>query len=315
MKNILLLLPLVCLFIACQKDNADDGQGPGSTDKMLKLQLRFDANQERLNNLGLATSIPAGHSAQTPDFRSMSLHFIELVPSAFTPYKSGAELYSGAEVAANNPNIHNFTKAIDFEKALIMEEGKVFLEIPLKSLPVGTYNHLRASVSYQNYDVQYNLNNIPTIGDLENQRGTIASILGYNTFIQDLKVREQMEVVDNFVLQGFWAFETDLSAPWSSYNQLLSGQAPEGSTTVVNPFPNNPIPPGSCVVSGSLDQAITISGEETEDITLTLSFSINDSFEWEDKNGNQQWDLNIGNPEESEIVVDMGLRGLIGKVQ
>ena len=121
--------------------------------------------------------------------------------------------------------------------------------------------------------------------------------------------------MDDFVLQGFWAFETDLSAPWSSYNQLFSGQAPEGATTVVNPFPNNPIPPGSCVVSGSLDQAITISGEETEDINLTLSFSINNSFEWEDTNGNQQWDLDVGNPLLSEKVVDMGLRGLIGKVQ
>ena len=315
MKNLWLLLPSLCLLFACNKSILEDDQGPVLSDKMIKLKLRFDATQERLDNLGQATGLPSGHGAQTPDFHSMSVHFIELVPNAFTPYKEGAQLYSGAEITSNNPNIHNFTTAIDFEKALIMEEGEVFLQVPLKDLPAGTYSHIRASVSYQNYDVQYNLNNIPAVGNLENQKGTIASVLGYHTFIKDLQVRDQMTAVDDFVLQGFWAFETDLSAPWASYNQLLSGQAPSGGTTVVNPFPNNPIPPGSCVVSGALDKAIIINSEENEDINLNLSFSINDSFEWKDSNGNQQWDLDVANPQQSEVVVDMGLRGLIGKVE
>lgn len=45
-----------------------------------------------------------------------------------------------------------------------------------------------------------------------------------------------------------------------------------------------------------------------KDITLTLSFSVNNSFEWVDKNANGEWDLDIqqGGAEE---VVDMGLRG------
>ena len=68
-------------------------------------------------------------------------------------------------------------------------------------------------------------------------------------------------------------------------------------------------------MAGSFEQDLTITGNETEDIQLTLSFSINKSFEWEDTNGNLEWDIDVGNPANTEKVVDMGLRGLVGKVE
>ena len=311
MKKESLFFFILCLFSACGKSS----EQAEVSEKMLKVKLQFDANQKRLNNIGTETVIPAGHATLTPEFNSMSLHFIEIVPTELTPYKDGEALYQGDEVAATNPNVFGFTKAIDFEKALKIEDGETFLEIPIKNLRPGTYRHARVSVSYQNYDVKYNLKNVTVVGDLNNESGTIASFLGYNVFLNDIVVREEPLAVNDFKLQGFWAFETDLSNPWSDYNQVISGQAPSGATTVVNPFPESPIPPGSCVVAGSFEQDLTITGNETEDIQLTLSFSINKSFEWEDTNGNLEWDIDVGNPANTEKVVDMGLRGLVGKVE
>ncbi|HNM24466.1 MAG TPA: hypothetical protein PKL15_03510, partial [Saprospiraceae bacterium] len=112
--------------------------------------------------------------------------------------------------------------------------------------------------------------------------------------------------------QGFWVFETALTAPYNAYDQLYSGQAPAGATTVVNPLgPANPVPPGSCVITGQFAQPLVVTGQETEDITVTLSFSINKSFEWVDANGNGQLDIYADQSAAAEQIVDMGLRGLV----
>ncbi len=308
MKNAALSLLCLLLFIACQRE--DDQPLPSPTTNNLSVSFKFDPEQERLNNWGEPSEIPTTHAAQTPAFKGLSVHFIELVPTATTPYKEGATIYTGAELAANNPNPYDFSTAIDFNQAIIKGEEEVFVEFPLKDLPPGTYHHLRASVSFQQYDVRFNLINIPVINELKDQNGTIASFLGYNTTIDQVQMNKEKLAVNDTKLQGFWAFETDFSAPFQNYNQVFSGQAPENATTVVNPFPNASIPAGSCVVSGSLSEPLVITGEESKDISLSLSFSINNSFEWKDLNGNGEWDIDANPTGNSEPVVNMGLRGL-----
>jgi hypothetical protein len=82
----------------------------------------------------------------------------------------------------------------------------------------------------------------------------------------------------------------------------------------VNPlFASSPIPPGSCVVTGKFATPLVITGQETENLTLTLSFSINNSFEWIDSNGNGQLDIYADGVTPAEKIVDMGLRGLVPK--
>ena len=113
--------------------------------------------------------------------------------------------------------------------------------------------------------------------------------------------------------QGFWAFETNLTAPYDSYNQLSSGDAPAGATTVVNPLAaTSPIPAGSCVVTGKLLTPLVVTGKETQNVSVTLAFSVNKSLEWVDTNGNGQLDW-YADPSKgtNERIVDMGLRGLI----
>ena len=86
-----------------------------------------------------------------------------------------------------------------------------------------------------------------------------------------------------------------------------SHQAPANATTVPNPLAaTSPIPAGSCVVTGQFTTPLTITGTETNNVVVTLSLSINQSFEWHEVTADGKYE-----PANGENVVDMGLRGLI----
>lgn len=300
MRFLLCSLCLALIFPACKKETT------GSDDPQLQFKFKFDPNQERLNNIGLPSSIPAGHAALSPEFHEMSVHYIELAPNAFTQLGQGAIVYKGVETTKGGDN------AVDFDQVAKGGDGQIFKKISLKGLPPGTYEWVRASVTYQNYDIKFNINAIPVIGDLKQQTGTVASFVGFNTYISTVTPRSKSYTVNDDKKQGFWVFETYLSAPYDIYNQITSGESPANATTVVNPIAgSSPVPPGSCVVTGKFTQPLVITGKETEDITVTLSFSVNKSFEWVDDNGNGQLDFYADGVTPAEKIVDMGLRGLI----
>lgn len=285
-------------FFSCKKENNS------TTD--LQFQFRFDDTQQRLNNIGQPAPIPAGNAAQTPEFREMSVHYVELAPNALTALGAGAIVYHAEETSQGGET------AVNFDKAAKAGQNQVFTKISLKDVPPGTYEWVRASVTYQNYDVRFNINNIPSLGNLSNQKGTVASFVGFNTYLTTVKPREKTLTVNDDKKQGFWAFETQLSDTYASLNHIYSGEAPAGATTVVNPlFASSPIPAGSCVVTGKFAQPLVITGSETEHILVTLSFSINNSFEWQDTNGNGQLDFYGDGVTQPEKIVDMGLRGLL----
>jgi hypothetical protein len=80
---------------------------------------------------------------------------------------------------------------------------------------------------------------------------------------------------------------------------------------VVNPlFATSPIPDGSCVVTGQFASALQITGNETEDVVITVSVSTNKSFEWVEHGANSYYE-----PLQGDTVVDMGIRGMIPLVQ
>lgn len=306
MRFILIVLLFSSLFFtACET--------PAPAEPKLIFKLKFDSTQTRLDAFGQPVGVPAGNAAQHPDFSAMSAHFIELVPNNITAVGSGTQIFWGAETTVGGSN------AIDFSKAIIKDEGEVFYEIPLKNVTAGTYPYIRVSVTYQNYDVFYNLNNVPTwpsgTTNLLNQKGTLASFVGFNTYITSIKPKNMTQTVNANKLQGYWAFETDLASPYNVANAIYSGQA--NGTTVVNPLSASvPTPPGSCLVTGVFDgSSLQITGNETKDIVVTLSFSTNKSFEWEDTNGNGKLDIDAANSANTEKVVDMGLRGLKARFQ
>jgi hypothetical protein len=60
----------------------------------------------------------------------------------------------------------------------------------------------------------------------------------------------------------------------------------------------------------SSNQVLTITWTETQDIIITVSLSTNKSFEWTEVTTDGYYQPEIG-----EVPVDMGIRGMIPKVQ
>ena len=69
--------------------------------------------------------------------------------------------------------------------------------------------------------------------------------------------------------------------------------------------------PGSCVVTAAFTPGkLRITGTETKDIVITVSLSTNKSFEWNEVVADGRWE-----PGKGETVVDMGIRGMLPKIQ
>jgi len=302
--NIIVLLTLVAIgSVACRKeeDPAPVPPANGAVDEpRLVLKFRFDSTQVRLNGSGQQVGVPAGHGVQSPRFNSMSAHYVEFTPTAWTLPGQGAVVYHAPETTTGGDN------AIDFSQAVLAGEGEAFLSIPLSQLPAGTYPYLRVSIGYQNFNIDFR-QVVPGFGTFDLD-GTLASFIGFNTYIGTFNVNQQPVSVNDDKLQGFWAFEViNPPAPIAP----ITGQAPPGATTVPNPiFDSSPIPPGSCLVTGVFPEPLVISGTETDDVVINVSISTNNSFEWIDVAGDD-----IFEPAAGDQVVDMGVRGMIPTVQ
>jgi hypothetical protein len=212
-------------------------------------------------------------------------------------------LYRAAETTAGGAN------AIDFEKATLAGSGETFFSVPLKDVAAGSYEWLRLSLAYQNFDVQFYVDTVVNGFAIKKEfTGTAAGFIGFNTYIKSYTLKTQSLAVNAAKKQGYWGFETLLSHNGFTTPFTTSGQAPEGSTTVVNPlFATSPIPQGSCVVTAAFNPGkLVITGTETKDIVVHVSLSTNKSFEWNEVVADGRWE-----PGKGEQVADMGIRGMI----
>jgi len=301
-KSFLIFAIALIGFASCKKDKVVATTAPPAPRLIFK--FKFDSTQVRLNNLGAPATLPATHKAQSPKFNSMSAHYIEMA--------NDGELLGGGSILFNAPTTTaGGAAAIDFNQAVVVAEGQNFFSVPLSQVAAGTYKWLRVSLAYQNYDILYKSTALPG-----NQlgTGTIASFIGYNTYVTSYKIKTQTVVPSAATggpgdhKQGYWGFETTVAG--TAYTS--DSQSPAGATTVVNPMPGSPIPAGSCVVTGQfvntggITQNLTITGKETSDIVITVSLSTNNSFEWVSHSGGSYFQ-----PAAGDTVVDMGIRGLI----
>lgn len=283
--KILALVALSFLNFSCTDE--DDTQ-IAVEEPQLIIKFKFDPTQVRLNNLGQPSTVSTGNGAQSPIFNSISAHYLEFTPNAITQVGQGAILYSGPSTTLGGAN------AIDFSQAIVVGEGEAFLSIPLKNIPVGSYEYVRVSLSYQNYNINVRASGTDYVG-------TLASFVGYNNYITTHTVSGNPFVVNDDKLQGYWAFAIP------SVGYTTSGQTSAGATTVPNPIAaTSPIPSGSCLVTGKFANNFVITGNETKNVEVQLSLSINNSFEWQEVNVDGKFE-----PAAGENVVDMGLRGLI----
>jgi len=297
---LLLLCAAVTLF-SCTKDVSNNNGGP-----RLVFVFHFDSTQARLNNVGQPSPMPAGHAGQHPKFNTMSAHYLELAPGPLTALGAGAVSYRAPETAVGGSN------AIDFSKAAFAGQNQEFYSLPLSEVAPGSYEWLRLSLAYQNYDIKYYvdtvISGIPIQGEFG---GTVASFIGFNTYISTYKIKQQQLQVNGNRRQGYWGFETVINVLGQNYPLSSSGEAPAGATTVVNPlFATSPVPAGSCVVTAAFAPGkLVITGNETNDVKVQVSLSVNKSFEWEDRIPDGKWQ-----PGKQEAVVDMGIRGMVPKV-
>lgn len=276
----LIVMMMSGIFNSCT--DSDDELG----EPKLIFIFKFDPNQPRLNNLGQIAAMPAGHAGQSPLFNAISAHYIEMAESGTTPLGNGAVLYHAPETEAGGAT------AIDFNQSVKVGENEVFFAIPLRYVNPGIYRWMRVSLSYQNYQVSVRHSG-------QDYNGTVASFVGYNTYINSFNINGQQFDINGNRLQGYWAFALN-DLPYST-----SGQSPV--TTVPNPLWNtSPIPAGSCVVTGNFFTPLEIKANEKKDIIVTLSLSTNKSFEWIDTVPDNKYE-----PAAGENVVDMGIRGLI----
>lgn len=303
-KNILaglLLLTLAASFISCKQDETLPNQ------PNLVFVFKFDSTQARLDNIGQPKPVPAGNAAQSPVFNKMSAHYIELAPNALTALGAGKVCYRAPETTTGGSN------AIDFEKSNFAGNNEIFFSMPLKNIPPGDYEWLRVSLAYQNFDIKYYVDTV-IAGNTIKQffPATAAGFIGFNTYIKTMKIKTQDMAVNANKLQGFWAFETTVNFPPVNFTHTASGQSAPGATTVPNPiFATSPIPAGSCVVTGAFTPGkLKITGSETKDIVIEVSLSVNKSFEWNEVVADGRWE-----PGKGEGVVDMGIRGMIPKLQ
>jgi len=294
----LVLFLLVTVFASCKKNEDDTSDTNTLPEAKLIFKFHFDSTQTRLDNFGNATGVPSGHGAQSPAFNVMSAHYIELAPDSLTLLGGGDVLYRAPEVNTGG------ALAIDFSQAVLAPDGGIFFSIPLSQVAPGTYKWLRISLAYQNYDINYRFTYNTVTYDAT---GTIASFIGFNTYIQNYTVKDSTLAVNANKLQGFWGFESTVLGVTS----VSQGQAPPGATTVPNPIAStSPIPAGSCVVTGKFDSPLVISASGTTDQTVMVSVSTNKSFEWVEHSDPLYFE-----PLDGDTVIDMGVRGIEPHVQ
>lgn len=320
MKNLFIAALSLLIFISCKKKDTVTTEptpdptpvvscptcnfpdtvwtGTASGPKLI-FKFKFDSTQVRLNNLGTPTTVAAGNAGQSPRFNGLSAHYIEMAPTNSTQVGQGTVLYRAEETTCGGSN------AIVFCKSIVAKDGDVFFSVPIASVTPGTYKWLRVSLAYQNYDIKVKTTSAGVID------GTIASFVGFNTYVSKYKMHNAVMTPTlngaGNKLQGYWGFYTSIF----NVDYKSEGQAPQ--TTVVNPNPSSPIPAGSCLVTGefvttanqTVGAPFTITGNETQDIIITVSLSTNKSFEWKELTFD-----GLFQPEIGETVVDMGLRGL-----
>jgi hypothetical protein len=292
---------MLFFMTACNKETSNVSSGN------IIFKFKFDPAQARLNNIGQPSVVPAGNAALSPVFNGMSAHYLELAPDALTALGKGAILYHADETTVGGSN------AINFEKCTIVKDGATFISVPVKNIPAGEYEWLRLSLAYQNYDIRFNIDTVISGIPVNSEfTGTVASFIGFNSYIKSYTLKTDTIIVNGNRKQGYWGLESTGTIAGTPLTLKTSGQAPDGATTVVNPiFASSPIPAGSCVVTAAFKPGkLVITGKETSDIIVEVSLSTNKSFEWKEVVNNGKRD-----PLKGENVVDMGIRGMIPTVK
>ena len=233
----------------------------GTSDEVqLIFRIEVDPNAPRLDNFGQPAELAPGHAAQSPTIHGVGAHYLELIPSAFTPLGTGDIVFETPHTEAGGES------AVDFRDMMVAEPGTVFVSVPLSEVTPGEYPHARLAVSYQEYDLDFRAE---VNGQDLDFTGRLGSFVESLTYVDTFELDGELVEPKANKAQGYWAFFLPVYG-------LVEGQVPEGLITVPNPLSDSsPIPSGSCVVTGHFDAPLVITGDEQEDVVVTITLSNN----------------------------------------
>ncbi len=294
---------IICLTLflmtGCRKQNS----------ARVYFKIKFDPLQERLNSSGIVAGIGSGNAAQTPLMNTAGIEALEILRNAQAQPKDITTLFSvSTTTSGGNP-------ATDYSKLIMVKDGDTFLSVPISNISPGKYEWLRIAIPFQNFDIRFNMLNVPFIGDLPDERATLASFISSENYITKYKIWEKEDVVNGNKKRGYWSLETRLNPAYNSLNTIFRGYITDNTITFVNPIVKAATSTNaSSFITGKLDTPLSITGSETEDITIVLTLSINNMFEWEENiNRNGKWDINTqgtGGQPQAEKIKDLGFRSL-----
>jgi hypothetical protein len=303
MKKFLWIPLLALIFTSCEK---------GTIDRQLIFKFKFDPTMVRLDDSGIVSPVnlpfpnPQLFAAQDARINFAAANYLELLPNDTTKFMDGLVLYKAPFKQMG------LDSGIDISSLKQVAPGEVFYSMSLKDVKPGTYEWMRVGVAYQNFDVNFRVDNYNGINFSGIQNGTVMSFLGYNNYIENLTTKLQPQVINSFKRQGFSSFEANFAPGGVTMYPYIYNQFPvDSNTTIVNHL-HNKVPMNkkfgimtAAIVPGKLN----ITGSETQNIVIEINLSTNKSFVWKDLNGNKVWDAISGEP-----VVDCGFRGMIPKV-
>ena len=116
-KSNFLFAVLMMILVSCNRCKDDPRSLGGPT---VYIKIVTDSTQERLNNLGAPSTVPAGHVALSPLFHKISAHYIEFTPNMYTALGAGEVVYHADETNAGGAN------AIDGATARICRSRRHF---------------------------------------------------------------------------------------------------------------------------------------------------------------------------------------------
>ena len=263
-----------------------------------------DPSGARLDWDGNSSEVAAGNIGITPDsVLNIGIHYLELVQDANTAYKSGVIIYRSPETFQGGEI------AIDFDSLLFLAPGTEIFNANLRKIPPGTYSYIRASVTCISYGITVDLDDVPGAGAVNNVPATMYSFLGYRTYIGSIQADTNDQEINANRALGFWLLET--RQPEADWNKVIQTQLNSNLVTVVNELSDSaPIPNSTAIITGVFDEPLVITGEESDDLYLTLTFSVNKVIEVADANSDGTWDLNYQFNVLSEELMDHGLRSL-----
>ena len=77
-SNFLFAVLMMMVMVSCNRCKDDPRSLGGPT---VYIKIVTDPTQERLNNLGVSSTVPTGHAALSPLFHKISAHYIEFTPN------------------------------------------------------------------------------------------------------------------------------------------------------------------------------------------------------------------------------------------